>query len=224
MRLLACVFAALAAPRGAAGLRVAACTGAPAQAWALDATASTRVRADNLCLATLSCAPAAGDGVALAACDAPRCAGGADQLWTLDAGLLTSAASRGALTLTLANTVGPNVNLWRAAGAVDNGEWDYSGAPGGAAGALRTRSAAAAHGCLDAGGGAGGTIFVNASLRGLPLYGVGGLAAIGGARLIHDYPAAIKADILDLLFNASGGTAFQVLKTEIEGDMDSRSV
>jgi hypothetical protein len=62
---------------------------------------------------------------------------------------------------------------------------------------------------------------LNASALGRPLYGIGGLAAIGGARLIFEYAEPYRSQILDLLFNASGGTAFQVLKTEIEGDMDS---
>jgi hypothetical protein len=53
------------------------------------------------------------------------------------------------------------------------------------------------------------------------VYGIGGLAAIGGARLIYEYVEPQRTQILDLLFNATGGTAFQILKTEIEGDMDS---
>lgn len=53
------------------------------------------------------------------------------------------------------------------------------------------------------------------------MYGIGGLAAIGGARLIYEYIEPQRSQILDLLFNTTGGTAFQILKTEIEGDMDS---
>jgi hypothetical protein len=62
---------------------------------------------------------------------------------------------------------------------------------------------------------------LNASKIGRRLYGVGGLAAIGGARLIHDYVEPQRSTILDLLFNATGGTAMQILKIEMEGDMDS---
>jgi hypothetical protein len=69
--------------------------------------------------------------------------------------------------------------------------------------------------------GPGGVAVLTASALGRPLYGVGGLAAIGGARLIYEYAEPTRSEILDLLFNATGGTAFQVLKTEIEGDMDS---
>ena len=223
------VAALLALARAATPLSITSCTGAPTQQGALSAVgAPSLVRdADGRCLTTVDCAPAAGGGVAARPCGAgSACAGGADQLWTLAAagggGTLTSAASGGALALTLANTDGPGVNLWAARGAAANGQWAWDGAPGGAPGALRSREpAVAARACLDAGGGAGSVAVLNASARGLPLYGIGGLAAIGGARLIFDYPPAQQADILDLLFAPSGGSAFQVLKTEIEGDMDS---
>jgi hypothetical protein len=57
---------------------------------------------------------------------------------------------------------------------------------------------------------------------GLRFDGIGGLAAVGGARLLYEYPEPTRGKILDLLFSASGGGAFyQILKVEIEGDSDS---
>lgn len=201
-------------------LRISPCDSSPQQSWVLSSVGTPgRVQQSGgspLCLATLSCAPVAEDGVALVDCTAPQCPGAVDQLWTLDTqGRLTSAASKNQLTLTLAATVGPGVNLWAAAGAVANGEWVYSG------GTLTTQSAAAHHWCLGSSGGPGSIAILNASALGRPLYGIGGLAAIGGARMIYEYAEPSRSTILDLLFNASGGTAFQVLKTEMEGDMDS---
>ena len=140
-----------------AALTVQRCDGSPSQLFQLNAGAPSRVSplsSPALCLATVSCAPAKGDNVVLAACSAPLCPNSAEQLWTLDAqGRLTSAASSNALTLTLANVNGPGVNLWAAQGAAANGEWDFGGAAGGGAGALSTR--APSHACLTAEGGPG---------------------------------------------------------------------
>ena len=204
-----------------ASLRISPCVNSSSQIWTIQSlhTPSTIISSNSgLCLATLSCAPIQGDGVSLRSCAKPICSDNSDILWTLDKNdLLTSVASNGQLTLTLANLIGPNVNLWAAKGAVSNGKWDFKGVAGGS-GTLTTESTS--QDCLSYTG--HGTIaIINASAIGLPLYGIGGLAAIGGARLIYEYPPAQKKDILDLLFNATGGTAFQVLKTEIEGDMDS---
>ena len=207
----------LASLASVASVAITPCDGSAQQAWSLSPNGSSgKVQQGGLCLATVTCTPAKGDGVMLVDCGTPQCPGAADQLWALDTqGRLTSAASQGQLTLTLANVLGPGVNLWSAAGAVANGEWLYSG------GALATQSAAAHHWCLTSTGGPGSIAILNASALGRPLYGIGGLAAIGGARLIYEYSEPQRSTILDLLFNASGGTAFQVLKTEIEGDIDS---
>ena len=52
--------------------------------------------------------------------------------------------------------------------------------------------------------------------------GIGGLAAVGGARLLYEYPEPTRGKILDLLFSPDGGGAlYQILKIEIEGDADS---
>ena len=202
-------------------LRVSPCTGAPSQQWSFSQLNSpSHVSANGACLATTTCTPAPGSPVTLLPCNASACPDSADLLWTLDPqGRLTSAASANTLTLTLADVIGPSVNLWNAAGAAPNGEWAWGGAAGSAPGALRTQSAAAGKACLTAS--MVSVAVLNASQLGRALYGVGGLAAIGGARLIYDYPPQWRDLILELLFAPRGGTAFQVLKTEIEGDMDS---
>jgi galactosylceramidase len=51
--------------------------------------------------------------------------------------------------------------------------------------------------------------------------GVGGLSAGAGTRLLIDYPADIRADVLDYLFKPDFGGAMQVLKIEIGGAGDS---
>ena len=38
--------------------------------------------------------------------------------------------------------------------------------------------------------------------------GIGGLAAVGGARLLYEYPEPARGKILDLLFDPDGGGAF----------------
>jgi hypothetical protein len=49
--------------------------------------------------------------------------------------------------------------------------------------------------------------------------GVGGLAAIGGARLLYEYEEPLRSQLLDMTFGAGG--AYHMLKIEIEGDIDS---
>ena len=215
-----------------AELRVRPCDAASdaSQQWAFlgGAAGGARLRsalAADACLATADCAPASTGAVLLGACDSAACGAAAPNLrWTLDAqGRLASAASNFSLCLTLAAGDGPGVNLWPCAGATSNGEWDQAAlaAPPGFF-SLATRDAGAGRGCLAADGSAPGAVSVlNASQLGRRVYGIGGLAAIGGARLIYEYAEPVKSQILDLLFNTSGGTAFQVLKTEIEGDVDS---
>lgn len=51
--------------------------------------------------------------------------------------------------------------------------------------------------------------------------GVGGLSANAAARLFVEYPPAIRDQLLDLMFLPSGGAAWQLLKVEIGGDVES---
>ena len=51
--------------------------------------------------------------------------------------------------------------------------------------------------------------------------GHGGLSAGASSRLLWDYPAAQRADILDMLFLPQHGMALQILKVEIGGDAQS---
>jgi hypothetical protein len=65
-------------------------------------------------------------------------------------------------------------------------------------------------------------ISLSSANLGLRFDGIGGLAAIGGARLLYEYPVAVRSHILDLLFSPTGGGAlYHILKIEIEGDSDS---
>ena len=206
----------------AAGLRVAPCTGDATEAWSLARGGPTTVANSGQCLGTLSCAPAAGDAVAMLPCAAPACPNGADLRWTLDSGGHLVSGAAPSLCLTLAAGDGPDVNLWGCAGAASNALWNWTGpAVGPGSGTLNTLDAAAGLQCLQFSGGPGSVAILNASALGRKNYGVGGLAAIGGARLIYEYPEPTRTQILDLLFNPAGGTYFQVLKTEIEGDVDS---
>lgn len=210
---------------------VAPCTGSSSQLWSLDTSgADTTVQQSSdgppVCLKTLSCTPAANDDTVLSPCGAPKCSQGLEQLWALDATGRLSSRLQPSLCLTLQQD-GPAVNLWHCSVATSNMRWAFEpaaallGRGGPATGQLRTLDAKAGGACLTRAAGPATVAVINASLLGLPLWGVGGLAAIGGARLIYEYPAQQRRDILDLLFNTSGGTAFQVLKTEIEGDVDS---
>ena len=51
--------------------------------------------------------------------------------------------------------------------------------------------------------------------------GVGGFACVGGARLLYDYAEPQRGALLDALFSPGVGASYQILKTEIPGDMDS---
>lgn len=53
------------------------------------------------------------------------------------------------------------------------------------------------------------------------LDGIGALSAGASSRLLFDYPAAQRADILDLLFKPSFGASLHMLKVEIGGDAQS---
>lgn len=62
---------------------------------------------------------------------------------------------------------------------------------------------------------------LNLSASAAAFQGVGGLAAIGGARMLYEYAEPRRSQLLDLLFLPNRGAAYQLLKTEIEGDCDS---
>eukprot|EP01050_Picozoa_sp_SAG11_P005732 SAG11_NODE_415_length_9675_cov_2.425961_2_plen_1302_part_00 len=66
--------------------------------------------------------------------------------------------------------------------------------------------------------GGSGVYAVDLDRRGPPLHSVGAQATAGTARLLFDYPAAQRVEILDLLFKPGYGAAFQHLKVEIGGD------
>ena len=51
--------------------------------------------------------------------------------------------------------------------------------------------------------------------------GIGGLDAVGGSRLLFEYPEPTKTQILDLIFSPNHAASYQILKTEINGDGDS---
>eukprot|EP01084_Bolivina_argentea_P182096 314436_1 len=51
--------------------------------------------------------------------------------------------------------------------------------------------------------------------------GLGGEDYVGGARLLFEYPEPIRTQIFDLLFSPNIGTYWQLLKTEMNGDVDS---
>ena len=66
------------------------------------------------------------------------------------------------------------------------------------------------------------TITVNGSIVGRTFDGVGAISGGGGnSRLLIDYPAAQRSQILDYLFKPNYGAAVQLLKLEIGGDANS---
>eukprot|EP01084_Bolivina_argentea_P015132 28299_1 len=62
---------------------------------------------------------------------------------------------------------------------------------------------------------------INIFNLGLKYDGLGGLDAVGGARLLFEYPEPTRTQILDLLFKPNYGANWQILKSEINGDCDS---
>eukprot|EP01084_Bolivina_argentea_P015131 28298_1 len=62
---------------------------------------------------------------------------------------------------------------------------------------------------------------ININNLGLMYDGLGGLDAVGGARLLFEYPEPTRTQILDLLFTPNYGANWQILKSEINGDCDS---
>ena len=199
---------------------VAACDSSPSQLWSLSSNKLQSLLSSS-CLSTVDCNPIAGGDVSMISCSSSHCNAANNTNWQLDSeGRLVSGSNTN-LCLTLANVNGPDVNLWQCEGAVTNGQFDYVASATKNFGTLKTRDKDANFGCLTNPDGGSSSIVLNTSRVGLPVYGIGGLAAIGGARLIYEYVEPQRTQILDLLFNATGGTAFQILKTEIEGDMDS---
>jgi galactosylceramidase len=64
-------------------------------------------------------------------------------------------------------------------------------------------------------------IMLDGSLPGGAYEGLGGLSAGGGTRLLADYPATQKSQILDLLFKPKFGASLQHLKIENGSDAES---
>jgi O-glycosyl hydrolase len=66
------------------------------------------------------------------------------------------------------------------------------------------------------------TVAVNGGATGRTFDGVGAISGGGGnSRLLIDYPAAQRSQILDYLFKPGYGAAVQLLKLEIGGDANS---
>ena len=51
--------------------------------------------------------------------------------------------------------------------------------------------------------------------------GLGGLNAVGGSRLLFECPDKFRSQRLDLLFKPNYGANWQILKSEINGDIQS---
>ena len=66
-----------------------------------------------------------------------------------------------------------------------------------------------------------GVIPLNDENIGIVFDGLGGLDSVGGARLLFEYPEPTRSEILDLLFKPNYGANWQILKSEINGDVDS---
>lgn len=66
------------------------------------------------------------------------------------------------------------------------------------------------------------TVAVNGAVAGRTFDGVGAISGGGGnSRLLYDYPAAQRSQILDYLFKPNYGASVQLLKLEIGGDANS---
>jgi hypothetical protein len=186
----------------------------------------------DFCLTAASCEASCGDGqptadVVLRPCGQTVCPHAADQLWMFDqaTGYFVSNVT-GPQSLqwcaTLQSVTGPAVNLWPCDAKADNTQWDAKRVRTNSV-QLSTREAQASFWCLtrEQPPSGGVPIVANASAMSLQYDGMGGLAAVGGARLLYEYREPQRSQILDLMFNASGGAAMQVLKTEQQGDVDS---
>ncbi|MFE5300785.1 RICIN domain-containing protein [Streptomyces sp. NPDC056632] len=66
------------------------------------------------------------------------------------------------------------------------------------------------------------TVTVDGSSSGQVFDGIGAISGGGGnTRLLHDYPAAQREEILDYLFKPGYGASLQLLKVEVGGDTNS---
>ncbi|UPK73138.1 discoidin domain-containing protein [Nocardioidaceae bacterium SCSIO 66511] len=72
-------------------------------------------------------------------------------------------------------------------------------------------------------GAEGETAIIDGASRGRRFDGVGALSAGGSSRLLYDYPARQRGQILDYLFKPGYGAALQMLKVEIGSDVNSTS-
>jgi hypothetical protein len=196
------------------------------QDWVLTTPGPTTIMSSGttLCLAAMNCSspPLSQEDVVLEACGSTRCPGSAQQLWTVDSskGWIWSALSTSPtspMCLTLDATYGPGVNLWPCAGGGLPVEWSVVNTTK----IVTQQGGSAAGGCLGRSAQPGGVIDVNGSVVGRRFDGVGGLAAIGGARMLYEYEEPWRANILDLLFSPGYGGSYSILKIEIEGDVDS---
>ena len=59
---------------------------------------------------------------------------------------------------------------------------------------------------------------VDGSALSFPLHSIGAQSTAGTARLLQDYPADQRSDVLDLLFLPNFGASLQHLKVELGGD------
>jgi len=64
-------------------------------------------------------------------------------------------------------------------------------------------------------------IILDGSKEGRVFEGIGALSAGASSRLLIDYPGPVRSQILDYLFKANYGAAFQHLKVEVGGDVNS---
>jgi hypothetical protein len=64
-------------------------------------------------------------------------------------------------------------------------------------------------------------VHLDGGKEGRTFEGVGALSAGGASRLVIDYPEPVRSQILDLLFKPHYGAAFQHLKVEVGGDVNS---
>jgi galactosylceramidase len=64
-------------------------------------------------------------------------------------------------------------------------------------------------------------IHLDGSKEGRTFEGIGALSAGGASRLVIDYSEPVRSQILDLLFKPHYGAAFQHLKVEVGGDVNS---
>jgi hypothetical protein len=191
-------------------IAVEPCGSSESQEWTFGAGGSVIATGTSpeLCLSAANCSsPQSLDAVLLLPCGNNRCPANADQSWNYSSApgwLWSSLSPSPQMCLTLAGTYGPGVNLWPCAEGGNSSAWTRSGLQ------LQSRQGGSAAGSCLQYMAQGSIINVNGSVIGRRFDGIGGLAAIGGARLLYEYPEQQRDDLLDLLFLASGGAAYQV--------------